>query len=290
MKLCRHGPPGQERPGIIDAQGRVRDLSGHIADIDPATLAPDRLAGLAALAVDALPLVPEGIRLGPCVAGVSKFIGIGLNYRDHAEETGQPIPTEPILFAKATSCISGPDDPIVQPPHSTRLDWELELGVVIGRQARYVAEADALSHVAGYCIVNDVSERSFQFQSSQWDKGKGCDSFGPIGPWLVTADEVPDPQGLEMWLEVNGERRQHGHTGNMIFGVARLVAYCSRYMTLQPGDLICTGTPPGVALGMKPAPVWLKPGDRVHLWIDGLGEQRQTVVSYPESVSRESPR
>lgn len=279
MKLCRYGAPGRERPGIVDAQGCIRDLSAHVADIGPETLAPGRLSALAGLPVDTLPLVPDDVRLGPPVTGVSKYLGIGLNYRDHAEETGQPVPNEPIVFLKATSCISGPNDAIVKPPHSTKLDWELELGVIIGSRARYVDEAEALAHVAGYCIANDVSERSFQFQSSQWDKGKGCDSFGPIGPWLVTRDEVPDPQNLDMWLEVNGQRRQSGNTRTMVFSVAQIVAYCSRYMTLLPGDVICTGTPPGVGLGMKPSPAWLEPGDRIHLWIAGLGEQRQTVVA-----------
>ena len=280
MKLCRYGAPGQERPGIVDNQGRIRDLSAYIADIDPEVLASGKLSGLAGLPIDELPLVAQEVRLGPPVSGVSKFIGIGLNYRDHAAETGQPVPTEPIVFLKATSCLSGPNDAIVKPPHSTRLDWELELGVIIGRQARYIGEAEALAYVAGYCVVNDLSERSFQFQSSQWDKGKGCDSFGPIGPWLVTRDEVPDPQNLDMWLEVNGQRRQEGNTRTMIFSVAQIVSYCSRYMTLQPGDVICTGTPPGVGMAMKPEPVWLRPGDQVHLWIEGLGEQRQTVVMF----------
>lgn len=278
MKLCRFGPPGKERPGLLDTNGRIRDLSAHVTDIDAAVLAPAALAELSKLDIAELPVVEEGVRYGVPVAQVRKFIAIGLNYRDHAEEAGMTIPTEPIIFHKAISCLSGPDDDIVQPPHSTKLDWELELGVVIGTEAKYVSEANALDYVAGYCVVNDVSERAFQMQSSQWDKGKGCDTFGPIGPWLVTRDEVADPQNLDMWLDVNGERRQTGNSKTMIFSVAQIVSYCSRYMTLHPGDVICTGTPPGVGMGMKPEPQWLHPGDQIHLWIDGLGEQRQKVV------------
>lgn len=278
MKLCRFGPPGKERPGLVDTDGRIRDLSAHVTDIDASVLAPAALAELSKLDVAGLPVVEEGVRYGVPVAQVRKFIAIGLNYRDHAEEAGMAIPTEPIIFHKAISCLSGPDDDIVQPPHSTKLDWELELGVVIGSETQYVSEANALDYVAGYCVVNDVSERAFQMQSSQWDKGKGCDTFGPIGPWLVTRDEVADPQNLDMWLDVNGERRQIGNSKTMIFSVAQIVSYCSRYMTLQPGDVICTGTPPGVGMGMKPEPQWLHPGDQIHLWIDGLGEQRQKVV------------
>lgn len=278
MKLCRFGPRGSERPGVIDAEGRIRDLSGHVTDIDADVLAPSMLEQLSTLDIARLPLVEEGVRYGVPVAHVRKFIAIGLNYRDHAEESGMAIPVEPIIFQKAISCLNGPDDEILQPLGSTRLDWELELGVVIGSEARYVSEADALSYVAGYCVVNDVSERAFQMQSSQWDKGKGCDTFGPIGPWLVTRDEIPDPQNLNMWLDVNGERRQTGHSRTMIFSVAQVVAYCSRYMTLQPGDVICTGTPPGVGMGMKPQPQWLRPGDEIHLWIEGLGEQRQKII------------
>ena len=278
MKLCRFGPPGKERPGLLGIDGRIRDLSAHITDIDASVLAPAALAELSKLDIAELPVVEEGVRYGVPVAQVRKFIAIGLNYRDHAEEAGMTIPTEPIIFHKAISCLSGPDDDIVQPPHSTKLDWELELGVVIGSEAQYVSEANALDYVAGYCAVNDVSERAFQMQSSQWDKGKGCDTFGPIGPWLVTRDEVADPQNLDMWLDVNGERRQIGNSKTMIFSVAQIVSYCSRYMTLQPGDVICTGTPPGVGMGMKPEPQWLHPGDQIHLWIDGLGEQRQKVV------------
>lgn len=278
MKLCRFGAPGHEKPGILDREARIRDLSAHLADLSPEALGDERLAVIANLDIENLPVVEGSPRLGPPVARVPKFIAIGLNYRDHAEEAGLAIPSEPIIFMKATSCIVGANDAIIQPPHSTKLDWELELGVVIGRTARYVDEAQALAHVAGYCIVNDVSERAFQMQSSQWDKGKGCDSFGPIGPWLVTRDEVPDPQKLGMRLELNGELRQSGNTSTMIFSVARIVAYCSRYMTLVPGDVITTGTPPGVGMGMKP-PQWLKPGDELHLSIDGLGEQRQRVVA-----------
>ncbi|NWA11024.1 fumarylacetoacetate hydrolase family protein [Pseudomonas gingeri] len=278
MKLCRFGLPGQERPGLIDAEGRIRDLSAHVVDIDPAVLSPQSLEALARLDISALPLVEPGVRYATPVAQVRKFIAIGLNYRDHAEEAGMAIPAEPIIFHKAISCLSGPNDDIVQPPHSTQLDWELELGVVIGSEARYVSETEALDHVAGYCVVNDVSERAFQLQSTQWDKGKGCDTFGPVGPWLVTRDEIADPQDLRMGLELNGERRQTGHSKTMIFSVAQIVSYCSRYMTLQPGDVICTGTPPGVAMGMKPEPRWLQPGDELHLWIEGLGEQHQRVV------------
>lgn len=279
MKLCRYGVPGNERPALIDPQGRLRDLSGHIEDIGPEAISPEALHSLAALSSADLPLVAGTPRLGPPLRGVSKFIGIGLNYRDHAREAGLPLPTEPIIFLKATSCVSGPHDPIRKPAHSTRLDWELELGVVIGSTARQVSEQHALQHVAGYCIVNDVSDRGFQFQSSQWDKGKGCDSFGPIGPWLVTRDEIADPQRLNMWLEINGVRRQTGNTADMIFSVAQIVAYCSHYMTLLPGDIISTGTPAGVGMGQQPEPVWLASGDQTRLWIEGLGEQGQQVVS-----------
>ncbi len=279
MKLCRYGAPGNERPALIDPQGRLRDLSGHIDDIGPESISPETLQSLAGLSTADLPLVTGTPRLGPPLRGVSKFIGIGLNYRDHAREAGLPLPAEPIIFLKAPSCISGPYDPIRKPAHSTRLDWELELGVVIGSTARQVTEQHALQHVAGYCIVNDVSDRGFQFQSSQWDKGKGCDSFGPIGPWLVTRDEIADPQRLNMWLEINGVRRQAGNTADMIFSVAQIVAYCSCYMTLLPGDIISTGTPAGVGMGQQPEPVWLANGDQTRLWIEGLGEQSQRVVS-----------
>ena len=279
MKLCRYGAPGQEKPGLVDPQGNIRDISGVIHDVTPDMLSSEWLNKLRGLDVESLPLAPQDSRLGPPLTGTSKFIGIGLNYRDHAEEAGLPIPTEPIIFMKATTCISGPHDPIVKPPHATQLDWEVELGVIIGKKAQFVSEEEALDHVAAYCVVNDVSERSFQMQGSQWDKGKGCDTFGPIGPWLVTADEVSDPQNLDMWLEVNGERKQSGNTQHMIFGVAELVAYCSRYMTLLPGDIICTGTPPGVGMGIKPNPQWLEPGDSLRLGVKGLGEQRQEIVA-----------
>lgn len=277
MKLCRYGAPGMEKPGLIDEHGTLRDLSGLCADIEPRHLAPEGLAGLAAIDPAGLPRVAGTPRLGVPYAGMSKFVCIGLNYSDHAAEAGMAVPSEPIIFLKALSALSGPEDPIVQPRHSTKLDWEVELGVVIGTTARDVAEADAMDHVAGYCVVNDVSERAFQMQSSQWDKGKGCDTFGPVGPWLVTRDEVADPQDLDMWLDVNGKRMQAGNTRTMIFGVRELVSYCSRYMTLLPGDIIATGTPPGVGMGIKPEPVWLKPGDVVELGIAGLGRQRQTV-------------
>jgi 2-keto-4-pentenoate hydratase/2-oxohepta-3-ene-1,7-dioic acid hydratase in catechol pathway len=278
MKLCRYGEFGAERPALVDAQGALRDLSGYVSDITPAQLSASALEKLSKIQLSDLPLVPGNSRIGAPVSGIPKFIAIGLNYRDHAEEAGMAIPTEPIIFMKSTTCIGGPNDNIVVPPHSTKLDWELELGVVIGKKAQYVSEEEALDYVAGYCVVNDVSERAFQLQSSQWDKGKGCDTFGPIGPWLVTKDEVPNPQNLDMWLEVNGERRQAGNSRTMIFTVKELVAYCSRYMTLLPGDVITTGTPPGVGMGMKPAPIYLNTGDVVTLWIDGLGTQKQRVV------------
>lgn len=279
MKLCRYGPVGAERPAMVDAAGRLRDLSGHCTDVGPEEISPEGLLRLAALDVASLPLVAGAPRLGSPIAHTSKFICVGLNYIDHAREAGMAPPIEPVLFLKAPSAICGPDDDIIQPIGSTRLDWEVELGVVIGSTARCVTPVEALSHIAGYCVVNDVSERAFQLQSSQWDKGKGCDSFGPIGPWLVTADEVPDPQSLDIWLDVNGRRMQDGSTGSMIFGVAALVSYISRYMTLLPGDVIATGTPAGVGMGMKPEPVWLKPGDKVFLGIEGLGTQRHRIVA-----------
>ena len=281
MKLVRYGPPGREKPGLIDAEGTLRDLSRKVADIDAAALAPTSLAALRKLDPRRLPAVKGRPRLGPCIATPSKFVAIGLNYTDHARETGAPIPEHPVVFFKSQTCIVGANDNVMQPLGSTQLDWEVELGVVVGRTARHVAAKDALRYVAGYCVVNDVSEREFQMKrsASQWNKGKGCDTFGPIGPWLVTSDEVKDPQNLDMWLDVNGERRQTGNTRTMIFTVAQLVADVSRYMTLLPGDLITTGTPPGVALGMKP-PQWLKPGDVVTLGIQGLGEQRQRVVPF----------
>jgi 2-keto-4-pentenoate hydratase/2-oxohepta-3-ene-1,7-dioic acid hydratase in catechol pathway len=281
MKLVRYGPAGREKPGLIDAEGTLRDLSRKVSDIDGAALAPVSLSGLRKLDTRRLPVVRGRPRLGPCIATPSKFVAIGLNYTDHAKETGAPIPEHPVVFYKAETCIVGANDNIVQPLDSTQLDWEVELGVVIGRTTRYVAEKDALRYIAGYCIVNDVSERDFQLKrgASQWGKGKGCDTFGPIGPWLVTTDEIRDPQSLDMWLDVNGQRRQTGNTRTMIFTVAQLVADVSRYMTLLPGDIITTGTPPGVALGMKP-PQWLQPGDVVTLGIEGLGEQRQRVVAF----------
>ena len=280
MKLLRHGPRGQEKPGVLDAQGRVRDLSGLIGDITPRHLSPEGLAALRAVNLESLPIVPQG-RLAVPWTDVGKFVAIGLNYADHAAESNMPIPKEPVVFMKTPNCAVGANHPVVLPKDSTKADWEVELGVVIGSRARYVSEADALKHVAGYCVVNDVSERQFQLErGSQWDKGKGCDTFGPIGPWLVTADEVPDPQNLAMWLDVNGKRYQNGSTKTMIFGVAQLVSYVSRFMTLYPGDLITTGTPPGVGMGIKPEPVWLKPGDVMKLWIEGLGEQQQTVHAY----------
>lgn len=278
MKLLRHGPKGQEKPALLDAQGRVRDLSRVIADIDPATLSPASLARLRALDPASLPLVDKPGRYAPPCHGIGKFIAVGLNYADHAAESGMPIPKEPVLFTKAISCIVGANDPVVLPQGSVKTDWEAELGVFIGTRARYVSEEQALAHVAGYCVVNDVSEREFQIErGGTWDKGKGCDTFGPVGPWLVTADEVPDPQALAIWLEVNGHRYQNGSTRTMIFGVAHLVSYISRFVTLEPGDLITTGTPPGVGLGIKPTPIFLGVGDKMRLGIEGLGEQQQTV-------------
>ena len=281
MKLCRYGKNGFEKPGMIDAQGNIRDLSAVVEQIDQATISPAGLAKLRKIKAETLPLVKGEPRLGVPYVGISKFIAIGLNFADHAREADMPIPPEPIMFMKVTTSINGPNDKVIMPKHSTKLDWEVELGVVICKKAQYVPEDKALDYVAGYCVVNDVSERAFQMQSSQWDKGKGCDTFGPIGPWLVTTDEIRDPQNLDMWLDVNGRRMQKGNTRTMIFGVAKLVSYCSQYMTLMPGDIITTGTPPGVGLGMKPEPVFLKPGDVMNLGIQGLGEQRQDVVAYP---------
>lgn len=280
MRLLRYGSPGGERPGLLDEGGTIRDLSGVIPDLGPATLSDETLARLRALDPQRLPAVPDGVRLGPCVAGTSKVVCVGLNYRAHAAESGMAEPKEPVLFMKATTAISGPDDPVVAPRGSTKLDWEVELGVVIGRTARYVDEADALEHVAGYCVVNDVSERAFQLESTgQWLKGKSADSFCPLGPWLVTRDAVPNPQALRLWLEVDGKRWQDSTTADMIFGVAAVIAYISRFMTLLPGDVIATGTPQGVAMGQKPQP-WLQPGQTMRLGIDGLGEQRQTVRAW----------
>ncbi|AOB32005.1 2-hydroxyhepta-2,4-diene-1,7-dioate isomerase [Bordetella sp. H567] len=278
MKLLRYGAKGQEKPGLLDPQGRIRDLSGHIADIGAAALLPETLARLKAIDAAALPLVPGTPRLGPCVTGTGKFICIGLNYSDHAAETGATVPPEPIIFMKATSAITGPNDPIEIPRGSEKTDWEVELGVVIGKPAKYVSESDAMSHVAGYCLINDVSERAFQAErQGQWTKGKSADTFGPIGPWLVTPDEIADPQALSMWLEVNGHRYQNGSTATMVYGVRYLVSYLSQFMSLQPGDIISTGTPPGVGLGQNPQ-VYLKRGDVVTLGIEGLGTQRQDVV------------
>jgi 2,4-didehydro-3-deoxy-L-rhamnonate hydrolase len=281
MKLLRYGPPGREKPGVLDAEGQIRDLSQAIADLDLRALPAAGLDKLRDIDVLSLPLVPGQPRLGCPIANVSKFIAVGLNYSDHAAESGMPIPDEPIIFTKAISCIGGPNDSIVIPKGSTKTDWEVELGIVIGAKTQYVSHQQALQYVAGYCVVNDVSERNFQLErGSQWDKGKGCDTFGPIGPWLVTKDELGDPQKLAMWLEVNGERCQTGNTRTMIFNCAYLVSYISHFMTLLPGDIITTGTPPGVGLGMKP-PRYLKPGDVVRLGIEGLGEQRQEVLAYP---------
>jgi 2-keto-4-pentenoate hydratase/2-oxohepta-3-ene-1,7-dioic acid hydratase in catechol pathway len=284
MKLLRHGPKGQEKPGLLDSAGQVRDLSVFIPDITPATLSPAGLAALRALDIDALPVVPQG-RLAVPWAGMGKFVAIGLNYADHAAESNMPIPKEPIVFMKTTDSAVGANHAVVLPQGSVKSDWEVELGIVIGSTARYVSEADALSFVAGYCVVNDISEREYQLErGGQWDKGKGCDTFGPVGPWLVTADEVGDPQDLTLWLDVNGHRWQNGSTRTMIFGAAVLVSYLSRFMTLRPGDLITTGTPPGVGLGAKPSPVFLKPGDVMRLGIEKLGEQQQTVHAWDPAL------
>ena len=285
MKLLRHGPKGHEKPAMLDAQGQVRDLSGVIADLRADMLTPHSLDRLRAIDPASLPLVSSPGRMAPPWSGMGKFICVGLNYADHAAESGMPVPAEPVLFTKHTSTVVGCNDPVVLPQGSTKTDWEVELGVVIGSKARYVSEADALTHVAGYCVVNDVSEREYQLErGGTWDKGKGCDTFGPIGPWLVTADEVPDPQNLPMWLEVNGHRFQNGSTKTMVFGVAQLVSYISRFMTLYPGDLITTGTPPGVGMGHKPQPVFLKPGDKMTLGISGLGQQNQTVYAWDPAL------
>ena len=284
MKLLRHGPKGHEKPGLLDANGRVRDLSTLLPDITAATLAPAALAALRGLDTEVLPVVPLG-RLAVPWTGMTKFIAIGLNYADHAAESNMPIPKEPIVFMKTVGCAVGANHPVVLPQGSVKADWEVELGIVIGSRARYVSESEAPAHVAGYCVVNDVSEREFQLErGSQWDKGKGCDTFGPIGPWLVTSDEVGDPQNLSMWLEVNGHRYQNGSTKTMIFGAAQIVSYLSRFMTLEPGDLITTGTPPGVGMGIKPNPVYLKPGDTMHVCIEKLGEQRQTVHAWDPAL------
>ncbi len=280
MKLVRFGNSGREKPGLIDAEGKLRDLSAVVQDIDPDQLSDAALARLRKLKTDKLPLVRGSPRLGCPVAAVGKFIAIGLNYSDHAAETGAAIPKEPIVFMKATSCIQGANDPVMLPRGSVKSDWEVELGVVIGKRARYVSQKAALDHVAGYCTINDVSEREYQIERGpQWDKGKGCDTFGPIGPWLVTRDEIANVQKLSMWLDLNGKRMQTGNTRTMIFGVAKLVSYVSEFMTLLPGDIITTGTPPGVGLGMKP-PLYLKKGDVMTLGIEGLGQQRQLVVPF----------
>jgi ureidoglycolate lyase len=278
MKLLRYGPKGQEKPGMLDADGRIRSLAGLVADIDAAALAPQGLARLREADPASLPAVDGSPRLGSCVGDVGKFVCIGLNYADHAAESGLKVPPEPVVFMKATSAICGPDDEVEIPRGSEQTDWEVELGVVIGKPAKYVDEADALDHIAGYCVVNDVSERDFQTKrSGQWTKGKSHDTFGPIGPWLVTKDEVPDPQNLAMWLEVDGHRYQDGSTRTMVYGVAFLVSYLSRFMSLQPGDIISTGTPPGVGMGQKP-PVFLRPGQTIRLGVEGLGEQTQRTV------------
>lgn len=282
MKLLRWGMAGAERPGMLDAEGHVRDLTGVVPDIAGAVLSDAGLEAIRNLDPATLPEVPAGSRLGPCVGGTGKFICIGLNYSDHAAETGASVPPEPIIFMKATSAICGPNDPIVIPRGSEKTDWEVELAVIIGTRAKYVSEADALRHVAGYAVTNDVSERAFQIErAGQWTKGKSCDNFGQLGPWLVTRDDVPDPQNLPMWLKVNGKTMQDGSTSTMVYGVAHLVSYLSQFMTLHPGDVISTGTPPGVGMGMKPQR-YLGPGDIVELGIEGLGSQRQDVISDPE--------
>jgi 2-keto-4-pentenoate hydratase/2-oxohepta-3-ene-1,7-dioic acid hydratase in catechol pathway len=281
MKLLRHGPAGAEKPGILDADGTPRDLSGVVRDIAGPVLSDAGLAAIRVADIAPLPAVPAGTRLGPCVGATGKFICIGLNYADHAAESGLNVPPEPVVFMKATSAICGPNDPIIIPRGSEKTDWEVELGVIIGTRAKYVSEADAMKYVAGYAVTNDVSERAFQTErSGQWTKGKSCDNFGQIGPWLVTRDEVTDPQNLPMWLTVNGQTMQNGSTRTMVYGVAFLVSYLSQFMTLHPGDVISTGTPPGVGLGMKP-PRYLKPGDVVELGIEGLGKQRQDVIADP---------
>ena len=279
MKLLRYGPAGEEKPGLLDKDGNIRSLADHVSDINGGSISDETLATLRQFDTNDLPLVDDDVRLGPCVGNVGKFLCIGLNYSDHAAESGMPVPTEPEVFTKATSAICGPDDDIIQPLNSDKLDWEVELAIVIGKHTSYVSEEKAADHIAGYCVCNDVSERAFQLEKgNQWDKGKGCDTFGPIGPWLVTRDEVQDPNNLDMWLEVNGHRYQDGNTRTMVFGPAFIVSYLSRFMSLQPGDVISSGTPPGVGLGQKP-PVYLAVGDKIKLGIDGLGKQSQTVVA-----------
>ncbi len=279
MKLLRYGPAGQEKPGLLDNDGNIRCLAQHVDDIGGAAISDDSIAKLRELDTSTLPLVDGDQRLGPCVGNVGKFLCIGLNYSDHAAESGMPLPPEPEVFTKATSAICGPDDDIIQPLNSDKLDWEVELAIVIGKHTSYVSEEEAASHIAGYCVCNDVSERTFQLErGNQWDKGKGCDTFGPIGPWLVTRDEVANPLDLNMWLEVNGHRYQDGNTRTMVFGPAFIVSYLSQFMSLQPGDVISSGTPPGVGLGQKP-PTYLAVGDKIKLGIDGLGTQSQTVAA-----------
>ena len=281
MKLVRFGSPGQEKPGIVDQEGKIRDLSSVVDDISRCSLLDSELERIRSTDLHSLPLVDEGSRLGACVSGIGKFLCIGLNYSDHAKEANMPIPKEPIMFMKATSAVVGANDDVTIPKDSNKSDWEVELGIVIGKTARHVSEDDALSHVAGYCVVNDLSEREFQIErGGQWVKGKSCDTFGPIGPWLVTRDEIPDPQALLMWLEVDGVRYQDGSTSTMIFGVAELISYCSRFMTLETGDVISTGTPPGVGMGQKPEPIYLKAGQQIRLGVEGLGEQEQKTVAF----------
>jgi 2,4-didehydro-3-deoxy-L-rhamnonate hydrolase len=290
MKLLRYGPAGREKPGLLDANGTIRDLSGHLGDIDAAAVSPAALARLARIDPASLPAVPGQPRLGVPVRGIGKLIAIGLNYADHAAESNMAIPSEPILFTKAISCLSGPDDDVMLPQDSAKSDWEVELGVVIGRTARYVSESEALDYVAGYVLANDVSERQWQLErGTQWDKGKGFDTFGPVGPWLVTSDEIRDPQNLNLFLDINGRRMQTGNTRTMIFSVRQLIAYVSRCMTLYPGDLLITGTPPGVGMGMKPSPVYLKEGDVMTLGIDRLGQQRQRVVAWRRISEEQAP-
>ena len=282
MKLLRYGPAGSEKPGIIDAEGNIRDLSNVVPDISGDVLSPEGLAKIETAELSKLPLVDRSERLGPCVAGTGKFICIGLNYSDHAAESGMEVPPEPIIFMKATSAICGPNDPVIIPRGSEKTDWEVELGVVIGKRAKYVSEEDALDYVAGYCVVNDLSERAFQIErSGQWTKGKSADNFGPVGPWLVTRDEAGDPQNLDMWLTVNDTKYQDGSTRTMVYGVAHCLSYLSQFMTFHPGDIISTGTPPGVGMGLNP-PTYLKSGDVVEVGIQGLGQQRQDVIADPE--------
>jgi 2,4-diketo-3-deoxy-L-fuconate hydrolase len=283
MKLLRYGPAGREKPGLLDRDGVLRDLAQELPDFTPEQLSPERLRRLSGMDPATLPAVAGQQRVGVPIAGIRKFIAVGLNYADHAAEAGLPVPAEPVLFTKAISCLSGPNDDVMLPKGSRKSDWEVELGVVIGSVARYVARTDALRYIAGYCVVNDVSEREYQIErGGTWDKGKGCDTFGPVGPWLVTPDEAGDPQTLNLWLDLNGQRRQTGNTRTMIFGVAELVAYISSFMTLEPGDLITTGTPPGVGMGVKPEPVYLRPGDVMSLGIERLGKQTQKVVEWSD--------